>query len=419
MSSSELVAMRRRSRMRPVAERARRARWQPPVYSPVSLQAVCLAWRGGAPGARDPRQALERQLARAYEADRAILFGSGTQALQIALTLALRAARGSTVALPAFTCFDVATAAVGADARIEVYDVDPATLCPDPESLDQALGRGACVAVISPLYGFPVDWDSVAAVAARRGAVLVEDAAQGFGATWRGRWLGSLGSLSVLSFGRGKGWTGGAGGALLLRGQAAAWQVPLPPPASCAEEARVRARLLAQWAFGRPGLYGVPATLPWLRLGETVYRAPGPLRGMTRAAAACLGATRIAAAREVATRQANGHALLGAVGTGPCARPVRPLAPAEPSFLRFPVRVAHGPAGLCGLAAARRLGVQRAYPGVLATLAAVGARLREPTGRTPGAEELARTLVTLPTHSLLTAPERSALAALLVHGAAP
>jgi dTDP-4-amino-4,6-dideoxygalactose transaminase len=359
-------------------------------------------------------------LSREYAADRAILFGSGTQALQVAVTLALRAARGSTVALPAFTCFDVATAAVGANARVELYDLDPATLCPDPESLDQALGRGACVAVISPLYGFPVDWDTLVAVAARRGAVLLEDAAQGFGASWRGRPVGSRGCLSVLSFGRGKGWTGGAGGALLLRGSAGAWEAPPPPPpASWAGETQVRVRLLAQWAFGRPVLYGLPAALPWLRLGETVYREPEPLRGMTRAAAACLDATRVAADREAATRQAHGRALLAAIGDDPCTRPVRPLAHATPSFLRLPVRVARGLAGLRAPAAAQRLGVQRAYPGVLATLPDIGARLCRPTGRIPGAEELARTLITLPTHSLLTAPERDALVALLWRGAAP
>jgi dTDP-4-amino-4,6-dideoxygalactose transaminase len=416
---SEPAAMRRRAPARPLAELGRRARRQPPAHSPLTLRAVWRAWRAAATATADPRQALARRLSCEYEADRTILFGSGTQALQVAVTLALRAARGSTVALPAFTCFDVAAAAVGANARVEVYDLDPATLCPDLESLDRALERGACAAVVSPLYGFPVDWDLVAAVAARRGAVLIEDAAQGFGATWRGRPVGSLGVLSVLSFGRGKGWTGGAGGALLLRGPAGAWDTPLPPPASWLGEARVRARLLGQWAFARPALYGVPAALPWLRLGETVYREPGPLCGMTRAAAACLGASRVAAERETATRRAHGLALLAAIGDAPCARPVRPLAQGVPSFLRFPVRVACGLEGLCAPAAARRLGVQRGYPRALATLPEVSARLPRPTDRTPGAEELVRTLITVPTHSLLTLRERGALAALLSGGAAP
>ncbi len=416
---SEPAAMRPRPAMRPLAELGRRARRQPPAHSPVTLRAVWRAWRAAAAATADPRQTLADRLSREYEADRAILFGSGTQALQVAVTLALQAVRGSAVALPAFTCFDVAAAAVGANADVDVYDFDPATLGPDPESLDRALARGAGAAVVSPLYGFPVDWDLLAAVAARRGAILIEDAAQGFGATWRGRPVGALGPLSVLSFGRGKGWTGGAGGALLLRGPAGRWEPPRPPPASWVGEARVRARLLAQWAFARPALYAVPAALPWLRLGDTVYREPGPLCGMTRAAAACLGASRVAAEREAATRRANGLALFAALGDAPCARPVRPLAQGVPSFLRFPVLVARGFEGLGAPAAALRLGVQRGYPKALATLPEIGARLRRPTGRTPGAAELVRTLITVPTHSLLTLRERGALAALLSGGAAP
>src|SRR5207247_2360158 len=83
----------------------------------------------------------------------------------------------------------------------------------------------------------------------------------------RGRPLGSLGVVSVLSFGRGKGWTGGRGGALLSRGGAGGnggngnggggegglWR-----------EAGVLALAAAQWAFARPAAYGIPASLPWL-----------------------------------------------------------------------------------------------------------------------------------------------------------
>jgi hypothetical protein len=81
------------------------------------------------------------------------------------------------------------------------------------QSLERLLQRGARVVVVASLYGFPVDWDAVAGVLAPYGAIAIEDAAQGDHAAWRGRPLGSVGPISVLSFGRGKGWTGGGGGA--------------------------------------------------------------------------------------------------------------------------------------------------------------------------------------------------------------
>src|SRR3989442_356539 len=192
-------------------------RRQPPAYSPVSLSALWSATLHGLRLAPDTRANLIALLECEYAADHVILLGSGTQALQIALRLAMSRVGDPSVALPAFTCFDVASAAVGASARLRFYDVEPSTLAPDLESLERVLERGTRVVVVTPLYGLPVDWDTIDALAVRHGAIVIEDAAQGHHARWRGRPLGSLGSLSVLSFGRGKGLTGGAGGAPLLR----------------------------------------------------------------------------------------------------------------------------------------------------------------------------------------------------------
>ena len=72
------------------------------------------------------------------------------------------------------------------------------------------------------LYGVPADPEPVRAALAGAGAVLIEDAAQGAGASLRGRPLGGFGDLSVLSFGRGKGNTAGRGGALLAPWEPAA-----------------------------------------------------------------------------------------------------------------------------------------------------------------------------------------------------
>jgi perosamine synthetase len=396
-------------------------RRQPPVYSPVTLAGLWEALRPHVRVQPDPRDGLAELLARAYSADQALLFGTGTQALQVALEVALRRTRGSVVALPAFTCFDVAAAAVGAGARIELYDLDPATLSPDVDSLNRALARGARVAVIAPLYGFPVDWDAVETSLARHGALGVEDAAQGSQAKWRGRVVGSLGSISVLSFGRGKGWSGAAGGALLLRGSAARWGVERRSGGHSGQSAelRVLARLLGQWALGRPGVYGIPAALPWLRLGETVYRDPQPPRAMAWAAAACVAALRGPAEREATARRANGSALVAALESRAPGLLIRPLPGAEPAYLRLPVRLARGLASLGSPPQrARSLGVLPSYPSPLAAVPEVRARLRTACERFAGAEALSRELFTVPTHSLVTEAERQEMLRLLTTAAA-
>src|SRR5690606_26401684 len=181
-------------------------------------------------------------------------------------------------------------------------------LAPDIVSQVRFLRAGARVVVVSPLYGIPVDWEAIQALCDAHGAVLVEDAAQGHGAAWRGRPLGALGPVSVLSFGRGKGWTGGRGGALLLRGAAAVDVEAVDRTAATSPigEAGVLAGSLAQYVLGRPAVYALPRALPWLHLGETRYRPPVPPAPMTRTAAALLRASKDEADREAGLRRANG-----------------------------------------------------------------------------------------------------------------
>ena len=196
-------------------------RHQLAAYSPLSLAACARSGAAALGLGADPSDELRGILLKDYQAQSVVLCGSGTQALQLAIVSASRdvysGATGSPlIAMPAFSCFDLASAALGADARVCLDDLDPRRLAPALASLERVMSAGAKVVVVAPLYGVPVDWEAIEAVADRHGALVIEDAAQGHGATWRGRALGTLGRISTLSFGRGKGWTGGGGGAVLF-----------------------------------------------------------------------------------------------------------------------------------------------------------------------------------------------------------
>jgi perosamine synthetase len=367
----------------------------PPVASPLSAIALLVATRDSLVDQHACRAELTRRLQWDYRADDVLLTATGTAALQLAIRMAMDLTSCAVVALPAWTCYDVATAAVGADASIVLYDVDPDTLAPDPDSFQQALRLGAKSAVVASLYGLGPDWDTLTRVAAAHGALLIEDAAQGHGGTWRGRPLGSLGCLSVLSFGRGKGWTGGSGGALLCRGV----DVPLPGLPAPSRGGRVFTAAAAQWFFGRPALFALPAALPWLRLGETVYRPPSPPAPITSLAAALLLATREDSLREARRRQARVDDLLELIDGVPTPDP-----DAAPGWLRLPVRLPPTAAAQTVLRL-RALGVSAGYPSTLADLPAVRARMLPAAGASasqlPGATALAAELITLPTHGQL------------------
>jgi perosamine synthetase len=375
-------------------------RCQLPAYSPVSLRAV----RRAALHAydTDPAGPLRDLLAARYQASSVLLCGSGTQALQLALRLAFDMRPGTAVALPAYGCFDLVSAAVGAGVPVMLYDLDPTDLGPDMSSFDAVLGAGASVAVIAPLYGMPVDWEAVAASAQRHGTLLIEDAAQGHGARLHGHSVGSLGEISVLSFGRGKGWTGGHGGALLLRG-ASSSHVPelLGAPALSGPTTAVAAVVTS--ALARPSLYGLPRSLPFLGLGTTRYHDPQEPRAMSRFSAALALQTIIASDREQAVRERAAHYYRTLLTDDPGVSQVRVVPGAVPGYLRYPVLLndrSRVPSD------ATRFGIAPGYPRCLRDLEPLQRLLRNPAAQAEGARTLVSRLMTLPTHSLTSPRDR-------------
>jgi perosamine synthetase len=344
---------------------------------------------------------LRRAVSAHFGAAAVALTDSGTSALVVALRALLPV--GGTVALPAYACVDLISAAAGARARVRLYDADPATLGPDLESLRRALERGADAVVVAHLYGYPVDVAAVRSVADAFGTHVIEDAAQQAGGRLRSVALGSTGPLTVLSFGRGKGTTGGRGGALLAATGAPGDLVATVERAAEALRTQTPAgwgdvgRAAAQYLFGRPSLYGIPASIPALQLGETVYHVPHEPRALSRGAAAMVRQAlgRLASDRAArATRAAWYTAHLGAM---PTIQLVRPIDGAEPGYLRFPVLISE-------LDASRRdgapsVGVVRSYPRPLGEEPNAQAVLHPGEPATPGAREICDRLFTLPTYS--------------------
>jgi len=373
-----------------------------PVYSPLDLGALASglgALVGGGAGARVQVEGLIR---RDYAPSGLLLTESGTSALALALLgAATKSRQQSPVALPAYCCYDIATAAVTAGLPVLLYDVDPLTLGPDWTSLDRILARGAGAVVVAHLFGVPVDLGRARDACHKAGAVLLEDAAQGAGGQWRDRRLGVTGSLAILSFGRGKGLTGGGGGALLANDAAgleylARAEERLGPPARGLSSWLASA---AQWALARRAVYGLPASLPFLGLGETRYRHPTPPAGMRGACAAMLARTWALSEKENQARRERAARLCVRLEARTELRV--PLVPTggDAGFLRLPVvmgeRAAQEANGL------RDLGVMPGYPKALCDLPGFAERTIQTGEGFPGARSLAPRLYTLPTHSRL------------------
>jgi len=376
---------------------------QLPAYTPQSPAHAVASLARGLTSPAASRSELEDHLVRRFGAHHVVLTSSGTQALQLALQLATEAHRdGLPVALPAFGCYDLITAAVGARTSIVFYDVDPEILSPDPESLRAALHAGACAVVATPLYGFPLDWTWLRRECSAAGALLIEDSAQGLGSEWRGTEGGSFGDATVLSFGRGKGWSGAGGGALLIRhdglGRLAGGVDPPPPPRG--ESFRDFAPAAALWLLGRPGLYSLPSSIPSLHLGVTTYKDPRPIAGPSPFAAASALRQSALAVEAVEPRRRWAAAwtrMLESDSLPAAVRPCRVAAGGASGYLRYPVIVPDQAVADALLEEGRSAGVGPSYPRILPELEAA-APLTVGAASTPGADELVRSLVTLPTH---------------------
>ncbi len=142
---------------------------------------------------------LEDALAHRAGVAHAVGVGSGTAALFLAL-LASGIGPGDEVVLPANTFFATAEAILATGATPVPADVDPSTGSIDPRSVDALVSERTAAVVAVHLYGLPVDVDALRHITARRQLLLIEDAAQAFGATWDGRPVGSLGDAAGFSF---------------------------------------------------------------------------------------------------------------------------------------------------------------------------------------------------------------------------
>lgn len=146
---------------------------------------------------------------------RALLTHSCTAALEMAAILCdLRP--GDEVIMPSFAFVSTANAVALRGAVPVFVDIDPETLNVDPRRVAEAVSPRTRAIFVVHYAGFPADMDALAAIARDADCVLVEDAAQALGSTYKGRRAGSLGDMAAFSFHETKNVIAGEGGALTL-----------------------------------------------------------------------------------------------------------------------------------------------------------------------------------------------------------
>jgi dTDP-4-amino-4,6-dideoxygalactose transaminase len=157
---------------------------------------------------------FEEAFARFTGANHAIACSSCTTALHISLA-ALGVGPGDEVIVPAFTWVATANAAEYLGARAVFCDIDLGTFCMDVSQLEKKITPRTRTIIPVHLFGLSADMDPILDLAHRYNLHVVEDAACGFGAFYKGNHVGNFGEFGCFSFHPRKAITTGEGGMIL------------------------------------------------------------------------------------------------------------------------------------------------------------------------------------------------------------
>ena len=145
--------------------------------------------------------AIERQMSEKLGCEYAVALSCGTAALHLAIKLS-GVKEGDTVFCTDMTFGATANAILYEKAVPVFVDTEYDTWNMDPAALEKAfeLYPNTKVIVVVNLYGTPAKYDEICAIAQKHGAIIIEDAAESLGSTYKGRPTGSFGLYNVISF---------------------------------------------------------------------------------------------------------------------------------------------------------------------------------------------------------------------------
>src|SRR5690554_5642901 len=142
---------------------------------------------------------LEQRLAEFCGAKHCITVANGTDALQIA-QMALGVGHGDEVIVPGFSYIATAETPAVLGAKPVYVDIDPKTYNLDPAKLEGAITPRTKAIIPVSLYGQCADFDTINAIAEKHGIPVIEDGAQSFGASYKGRKSCNLSTIACTSF---------------------------------------------------------------------------------------------------------------------------------------------------------------------------------------------------------------------------
>ena len=190
-----------------------------PTIDEATIAAVGDVLRSGWLTNGGPKAAAFEAELSAYFGGRPVrVFNSGTCTMEIALRIAGIGAGDEVITTP-LSWVATANVILAVGATPVFADIDPVTRNIDLDKLEAAITPRTRAIIPVYLAGLPVDMERLYAIAGKHKLRVVEDAAQAFGSTWKGRRIGSFGDFASFSFQVNKNLTTGEGGCLVMNTQ--------------------------------------------------------------------------------------------------------------------------------------------------------------------------------------------------------
>lgn len=380
----------------------------PPTATPLKLS----EWGRGATAPAAAVAEFIQELCAYLGVPHVFIASSGRTAMRLLLdTLARQPQWGGRreVIIPGYTCPAVAKVVLDAGLTPRLVDIDPVTFTYLPAALDAAVGEDTLAIVVVHPFGIPVAVAPALAAARSVGALVIEDAAQAMGAATDGRQVGTRGHVGLYSLGPGKPLALGGGGFVvtsddrLAAALAQEWSA-LPVPSA------VTSAVTSGWAWLRMGIFAMAFQPPlwWLATRVGAQKVGGNeaswgyrLTGFT-ASQAAVGLALLPRLDEInqQRRERARQVLAGLADFTSLTTPGVSVSKVmentkQPIYLRLPLLTS----------------TQAQADSIFAALSAAGIGVGRLYGRTigeffpelgnvrlPGSEQVARTLLTLPTN---------------------
>ena len=150
-----------------------------------------------------------------FKVKKVLLTTSCTTALEMAALLS-GLKKGDEVILPSYTFSSTANAFVLTGARLVFVDIRPDTMNIDENKIEEAITNRTKVICVMHYGGVACEMDKIMSIAKKHNILVIEDAAQGVMASYKGQSLGTIGDFGCYSFHETKNYSMGEGGALLI-----------------------------------------------------------------------------------------------------------------------------------------------------------------------------------------------------------